>query len=127
MNLSRAFSNLYESLHTDSSWKPSIFIPSTHFFSTDGLLKVRSSDKTNTNGGKKESIDIVALLWSRSMMERNRVELTKLGYPADCLFELEGFTGESDYHNVIDMIKTAAIGGGAQLRIYTSKNNNAKG
>ena len=53
-------------------------------------------------------------------MERNRVELTKLGYPADCVFELEGFT-------VIDMIKAAAIGGGAQLGIYTSKNNNAKG
>ena len=60
-------------------------------------------------------------------MERNRVELTKLGYPADCVFELEGFTGESDYHNVIDMIKAAAIGGGSQLGIYTSKNNNAKG
>jgi hypothetical protein len=103
MNLSHAFSNLYESLQIDSSWKPSIFIPSTHFLSTDGSFKVRSSDKTHPHGGQKESIDIVALLWSRSTMEGNRVELTKLGYPADCVFELEGFTGISDYHNVIHL------------------------
>ena len=60
-------------------------------------------------------------------MERYRVEITKVRYPADCVFELEGFTGMSDYNNAINMIKAAAMEGGTQLRLYTSKNNNTKG
>lgn len=111
-----------ESIENDSTWTPTIYIPTTKWSKEDA--------KSNSFLHVHEDIvyvDIVQLLTpSSELMQKIEVRHKSIKRPIDAVFQFENFYSYQDKNDVIKFINTNALIDGTNLIVQRSKNGNGR-